>query len=180
MKDSRFIEAAMDAHQDTVFRVACNILNSSSLAEDVVQETFIKLFQCDKEFDDEGHLRGWLIVVARNLALDRYRRNKASPVEYVDKATPDMLSKLMEDQAQLSESNLGLDSDHYLWRHVAQLTCLERQVVYLRYVEELSVKEVAQIVDRPYPSICSLLFRIRGKLKKMIEQEKAQRKEKFL
>lgn len=177
MQTSQFVEDAMNAHQDTVLRVACSILNSLATADDVTQDVFIKLYRYDGTFESEAHLRHWLIAVARTTALDYYRRNKASPVDYVDPTCPGALEKLLLDQTQLSDSNLPVTSDDYLWRHVAKLSHRERDLVYLRYAEQLPVGEVAKIVGRPYPAVCSALFRARQKLRKMIEDEKKQREE---
>ncbi|MDE8701945.1 sigma-70 family RNA polymerase sigma factor [Adlercreutzia equolifaciens] len=167
----------MSEYQDLVFRVSCSILNSASLAEDVTQETFVRLLKTETSFENDGHLKGWLITVARNLSIDHLRRNKSSPIDYVDITASNMLLHLMAESAQPDERNQEIDTDHFLWRHVAQLECAEREVIYLRYAEELTVKEIAAIVERPYPTVCSLLFRARKKLRKAINAEQEKRKE---
>lgn len=57
MQSNRFVEEAMNTYLDTVFRMACSILNSSATADDVTQDVFIKLYRHDGTFDSETHLR---------------------------------------------------------------------------------------------------------------------------
>lgn len=148
LKSSHFVEEAMNAYQDLVFRTACSMLNSLESARAVTQETFVKLYQSDKEFVDEKHLRNWLVAVTRNACRDVLRRRKNVAIELVDPTTPDALEKLMADKVQLSESSIPIDKDDYLWRHVAQLPVAQRTAVFLHYAEDLSIAEIADIMEK--------------------------------
>ena len=55
MQSSQFVEEAMDQHGDTVFRLACSMLDDIEAARDVTQDTFVKLFQSDIVFEHDGH-----------------------------------------------------------------------------------------------------------------------------
>ena len=177
MQSSQFIEEAIDQHGDTVFRLACSMLDDIEAARDVTQDTFVKLFQSDIVFEHDGHLRGWLITVARNACHDVLRRERRVAVELIDPTQPDALERLMADRAQLSESAIALDKDDYLWHHVAQLPLAERTAVFLRYAEDIPVAEIAEICGKSRPYVRAQLSRARRKLRKMIEAERKQRKE---
>lgn len=177
MKSSHFVEEAMNAYQDLVFRTACSMLNSLESARDITQETFVKLYQSDKEFVDDKHLRNWLVTVTRNACRDVLRRQKNVAIELVDPTTPDALEKLMADKAQLSESSIPIDKDDYLWRHVAQLPVAQRTAVFLHYAEDLSIAEIADIMEKSPANIRAQLSRAKKSLWKTINAERKQRKE---
>lgn len=177
MKSIHFVEEALSAYQDLVFRTACSMLNSLESARDITQETFIKLYQSDKEFADDRHLRNWLVTVARNACRDVLRRQKNVAIELVDPTTPDALEKLMADKTQLSESAIPVDKDDYLWRHVARLPIAQRTAVFLRYAEDFSIAEIADIMDKSPANIRAQLSRAKRSLRKMIEDERNLRKE---
>lgn len=167
----------MNAYQDLVFRTACSMLNSLESARDITQETFVKLYQSDKEFVDDKHLRNWLVTVTRNACRDVLRRQKNVAIELVDPTTPDALEKLMADKAQLSESSIPIDKDDYLWRHVAQLPVAQRTAVFLHYAEDLSIAEIADIMEKSPANIRAQLSRAKRSLRKTIDAERKQRKE---
>ncbi len=177
MKSSHFVEEAMNAYQDLVFRTACSMLNSLESARDITQETFVKLYQSDKEFADDRHLRNWLVTVTRNACRDALRRQKNVAIELVDPTAPDALEKLMADKAQLSESSIPIDKDDYLWRHVAQLPVAQRTAAFLHYAEDLSIAEIAGIMEKSPANIRAQLSRAKKSLRKMIDAERNQRKE---
>ena len=177
LKSSHFVEEAMNAYQDLVFRTACSMLNSLESARDITQETFVKLYQSDKEFADDAHLRNWLVTATRNACRDVLRRQKNVAIELVDPTTPDALEKLMADKAQLSESSIPIDKDDYLWRHVAQLPVAQRTAVFLHYAEDFSIAEIADAMEKSPANIRAQLSRAKKSLRKMINAERNLRKE---
>lgn len=77
--------------QSRVYGVSLTILGDAKAAEDVAQETFIRAWRHASSYDARrGAVAGWLLTIARNLALDRARLNRARPIE------PDILASLLE------------------------------------------------------------------------------------
>ncbi len=65
-----------DRHFHTVYRVCFSFMKNEEDAEDMVQETFLKLISCKKQFESEEHEKAWLIVTASNTCKDELRRWK--------------------------------------------------------------------------------------------------------
>ena len=177
MRSDQFIEDAMRAHSDTLFRTACSMLNSEEEARDATQEAFIKLFKSETNFKDNDHVRCWLIRVVQNDCIDRQRRAKRVAIDLVDPTEPDAIERLIGDRALLSQSEVELDEDHFLWRHVATLSEDDRRAVHLRFAEDLSLREIAQITGWSYGATGTRLCRACQKLKRLVEAELEQRKE---
>jgi len=104
-------------------------------AEDIAQEAMSKLnYQWDKvsEFDKPG---AWLRRVTINLAISSKRK-------FLSEAKAFM--KIQNDQCQLVQPS---SDDEYVWKHVKKLSKMQRSVVALHYLEGLSLKDVAEILD---------------------------------
>ncbi|WP_261130657.1 RNA polymerase sigma factor [Bacillus sp. Marseille-Q3570] len=144
-------------HKKHVFAIALSILRDFELAEDVLQEVFIKLFQHMKR-NDISNVKGWLIRVSRNTALDLYRKKKREITgfgsDYFDRVpyrSEDPLDKLV------------------LSKYLELLGTEEREVVILKDITGLKHKEIAQITDLPLGTVLWKYNIALKKLKKGIE-----------
>jgi len=79
-KDEIVFDEAFTLHNRTVFRAACAIVHDAGLAEDITQETFIKLYDNMESITDDAMLKPWLIRVALNLAKNTIRGNSRANV----------------------------------------------------------------------------------------------------
>jgi RNA polymerase sigma-70 factor (ECF subfamily) len=158
------LAALVETHSALLFRVAYSLLHSHDDAEDVVQDTFLRVLQRPAALPDIRDQRTWLVRIAWNLALDRLRRRKSRPTgsEFVDSliapGTP--ADRAVEDirhiQAVLSE--------------IDRLPALERQVLLLTSLEELETAEIASITSRSEAAVRSILFRARTRLRERLEK----------
>ena len=85
------VQELVARYQNNLFAVAFNVCKNAQDAEDVVQDTFLQYYTMKKEFDNEQHIRAWLIRVAVNKAKNCnrtfWRRNKCSFEEYMETLT---------------------------------------------------------------------------------------------
>lgn len=155
MRQSLHELAAM--YQDNLFAVAFNICQNTQDAEDVIQDTFVQYYTTKKEFDNEEHIRAWLIWVAvnkaKNVTRTFWRRNKVS------------IEDFMETLAfETSESET-------LFETVMQLPKKYRIVIHLYYYEDYSVGEIAKILKLSESNVKTRLMRGRAKLREVLKEE---------
>lgn len=149
-------QEAVSRYQDMVYRIALHQIGSPADGEDAVQEVFLKLFTCQAPFDGEDHLRRWLIRVTvnhcRDLQKSPWKRRRVSldalPVEPVFQ---------QPEQAEL-------------YREVMALPEKYRTVLYLFYYEELSIREIAEILRIKQSAVTTRLSRARAKLKEHLAE----------
>ncbi len=149
MTEAQFTALA-GKHMDTVFRLAYSYLKNSADAEDVTQDTLLKLYQSEENFQSEEHVRAWLIRVAANecKSLLRSSWRKVEPLEeYME--TLDLPSPEHEE----------------LFRAVMALPDRYRVLIYLFYYEGYSSDEIARMLDMPAATVRTRLARARTKLK---------------
>ena len=145
---------AVDKYADTVFRAAISVTLSREDAEDAMQETYLKLWRADKDFESPDHMRFWLIRVAVNMAKRTYRwRRRIVPLE------------ALEDRPFETPEELGL------YEAVAALPEKYRVPIFLHYYEDMSVREIAKIVGAPESTVQTRLARGREKLDKTLKEE---------
>lgn len=141
---------------DTVYRICYSFMKNKTEAEDMVQETFLRLISVGKIFQNLRHEKAWLIVTASNLCKDQlkrlYRRD-----EGLD-AHSELTGEMGVRDNPVLEAILHLP-EHY------------KTVVYLYYYEGYSTEEIAKYIRCPQATVRTRLSRARNQLKSMLGGE---------
>ncbi len=148
-------EAAVERYGDTVFRLAYSYLKNRADAEDVMQETLLRLYDAD-EFESPEHERYWVIRVAVNECKKLLRspwRRRTAPLEEVPETA------VLDTPAQTE-----------LFHQVMALPYRYRAAVYLHYYEGYAVKEVAALMNANPSTVQTWLMRARGQLRHHLKE----------
>lgn len=154
--------AIVNEHGASVFRLAKSVVRDDALADDVAQETFIKVWKNLESFRGEGSLRGWILRIAHNEAVSTLRRIRDSatdPQRLPEQADAIGTTRIVEGRLAESELIEALD----------QLDELSRAIVILREVEGLAYDEIASTLDVPIPTVKTRLLRARRELSRRLE-----------
>ena len=150
------VQELMNKYKNSIYAAAFSVCGNASDAEDVVQDTFFQYYMTHKEFDNEQHIRAWLLRVAINKAKNTrstfWRRNTLPLVEYIE-----TLSFETPETKELFEEVMRLP-DKY------------RIVIHLFYYEDYSIKEIARILKASESNIKVRLSRGRAKLKEALKE----------
>ena len=146
-----FIET-YNRHVDMVYRVCYSFMKNQTDAEDMVQETFLRLLSNQKKFADERHEKAWLIVTASNLCKDTLKKWWRSNENIED--YPDLPQKTNGSSAVMA-AILSLSDDY-------------KTAVYMYYYEGYSTAEIAQFLGCPDATVRSRLARARKQLQAML------------
>lgn len=141
--------------RNTVFSVIFNYLKNTDDTSDIMQEVFIRLYRTDTEFQNDEHMKAWLIRVAVNLSRNFLRDNKRRQAELLDEDIP------------YTDSRDDMD----LIRLVTALPEKYRIPIHLHYYEGYQVNEIAQILQQPVSTVKVQLMRGRKMLKGSLETE---------
>jgi RNA polymerase sigma-70 factor (ECF subfamily) len=147
-------------HGGAVHALARRVVRDAGLAEEVVQEVFVRLWGAPDRFDPErGSLRSWLLAQAHSRCIDRLRADSSR--------------RLREERDAARTATAGYDVEHEAWdlavadrvKHVmAELPPGEREAIELAYFDGYTYREVASLLNTPEGTIKS---RIRSGLKRM-------------
>jgi RNA polymerase sigma-70 factor (ECF subfamily) len=162
------ISVLASQHSALLFRVAFSVLRQASDAEDVVQETFLRVLKNQRKLAAIENPRIWLVRIAWNLALDRKRRLRATP--------------LFEEAEEILNNRPGHESSAEIalgaaqgcariLRMIDQLPRKEQEVLRLSALEELGTPEIAAILKTTESGVRSCLFRVRQRLRERMQRE---------
>lgn len=136
-------------YKQRLFSYIFQMVRDRDLADDIFQETFIKAITTIRQgrYSDMGKFSAWLYRIARNLAVDSFRAEKGENVVSADDADYDVLNRreLAEDTIEDVMVDLQIEED--LRRLVDRLPDVQRQVLEMRYYQDLSFKEIAEITS---------------------------------
>jgi len=135
------------------------------LAEELTEETFVKLVLKKPRFSGHASFKTWLYAVGRNVALDHLRRHRKDVVSI------DECAELCDDEKHLEESYIVQEDRILLHRAIKKLKREYRQILWLVYFEEFTCKEVARILGKTTHNVETTVSRARQALKtKLIEE----------
>lgn len=156
------VEKYFEELRGPVYRFLCYCGVSASESEEITQEAFIRLYQELSRGTRIRQVRPWIFRVARNLRIDRSRRQSDTIIfdsELSDRAAGNFVDQSLNPEQQL----LSRERQHELQQRIARLTDLQRQALYLR-AEGLRYREIAEILDAEHATIVD---RVRRALKNL-------------
>lgn len=160
--DDDAVETLLDMYGDRILKVCSIILKDFTSAEDAVQEIFLKVYKNIGRFKGESSLYTWIYRIAVNKCRDLLRkRNEFSPLEEVEVVSD-------QDVEQEVISSINRES---IKSRVLSMAPIYREVVTLFYFEDLSIKEICEILDEAEGTVKSKLHRARNILREAIEKE---------
>jgi RNA polymerase sigma-70 factor (ECF subfamily) len=162
-------EALFDRYKDYVYRVAFFVLRNQAEAEDAVQETFLDVLKALPDYDVQGPatFETWLYRVTVNRSRMRHRRKRVPSAAWDDVEAS--LERLPVPNAERPERvTLDREQARRLWQAVDQLPEAHRLVVVLRYQEELSYEEIAQVLGIRLGTVKSRLYHAHKKLQRLV------------
>lgn len=145
-------EMLYDHYGKQLYRTIYTYLKNAQDAEDVLQNTFYKLYTCEKPFDDEIHVKNWLFFVALNEA----KNIKKSRWNFWQELDENMIDPEKKDESELLE-------------YIMKLPDKYRIVLTLHYYDGYSVAEIASLMQLKENTVLSQLKRGRDKLSKMLK-----------
>ena len=167
------LEMLINRHKDRIFTTIHLIVRDTYIAEDLFQETFIKIINNlkRKKYNEEGKFLPWAIRIARNLAIDHFRKKQRMPM-VTNSDGEDVFRKFGIDSENREQQIVRNETENHVRHLIDQLPEEQRQVLIMRHYGDLSFKEIAELTD---VSINTALGRMRyalNNMRKMIEQQK--------
>ncbi len=163
-------------YEDDMFRFSLYYLKDPDWARDMVQETFLRVFEACGRFDSRKKFRPWLLCIARNLCLNELKRKKALPVATfeaaLDVAAQEAISAFHRVPDAPDAGLIAEERSNYLAEALEELDEESRELVLLRYFEKLSASEIGELVGCSAGAARTRLHRALKELRKRHGQRK--------
>lgn len=162
----------VDQHQIPLVRLCKGFLHNEEDARDVVQDTFIEVFESIRRFREDARLSTWLYRIAVNKSLNRIRKNRISGwLVQLDLFTPSEQEDGLSVDSALQVAEETPDSGgktRIIRKAVDTLPESQRIAFVLHKYLDLSYKEISTVMEVSLPAVESLLFRARQSLQKKL------------
>ena len=170
--NSNSFSILLDRYQKRIYGFIFSKVNDPELADDIFQDTFIKVVKNLRlgKYKDEGRFLSWVIRIAHNLIMDHYRKNKRLPKHESKIENFDLLDRLVEQNTTMEESMIETQIHADLSMLIEELPDSQKEVLRMRLFQDMSFKEIG---DQTGVSINTALGRMRYaviNLRKMIEE----------
>ena len=164
--DSSAIESFVQTYQQEVYRLALSILDDASEADDATQESLLAALRALRSFHGASSLKTWLFSITVNICRTRLRRRKRS--ERVRQILGGILR--VQNEPSVEEHAIDHESDETLWRAIRSMDEKHRIPIVLRYYHDLSVLEIANILQIPEGTVHSRLNTARRQLHTVLKE----------
>jgi RNA polymerase sigma-70 factor, ECF subfamily len=159
-RDPDLLDRLIEQYQYRLFRYLMYVTGDKARAEDFFQETWIRVLERGHQYDGKSKFEAWLFAIARHLVIDWQRTKKAqsldaltdpgqeSPLQIANEIEPSPLHQVL---AQETEENVQSS--------LQRIPAIYREVLVLRFQEELQIEEMAGVLSIPVSTVKSRLYR---------------------
>ncbi len=170
--DRQAFEQLFHLYRDDVFRFSYLVVRDAGLAQDVVQEAFLKVFRSIGKFEFRSSFKSWLYRVAVNEAITILRRRKIKEdLDPTPEASRAHGARVSRRDWQPEEAVLEDEERSLLRWAIGQLDPVHRSVVVLKYFHEFSDTEIAAVIGVPPGTVKSRLHRARELLRNAMARQ---------
>ncbi len=175
-QDPELLDHLIELYQHRLLRFLLFLTGKREVAEDLFQETWMRVLLRGSQYNGKARFDTWLFTIARNLVIDLSRkRTMASLDEMSDSSEDDRPFEVaMEGPSPLEQFQTREDSAE-VTEVLLKLESSSREVLVLRFYEEMSLEEIAGVTKAPLSTVKSRLYRGLAALKPEVEQLRATR-----
>jgi RNA polymerase sigma-70 factor, ECF subfamily len=161
----------VEIYKDKVFQLCFRMVGNRHEAEDLAQEAFVRAFVNISSFNQALKFSTWLYRIATNLCIDRLRKKK--PDYYLDAEVAGtegltMYSQIPAKTVLPEEEVVSLEIQQQIQLEISKLPEKYRSVIVLKYIEELSLNEISEILELPLGTVKTRIHRGREALRKQL------------
>lgn len=157
--DPDLLDALIEQYQHRLLRYLTHMTGNPTTAEDLFQETWIRVLEKGHQYDGRSRFATWLMTVAHNVAIDHLR--KRVPVSLDEMGNREDASPLEPVAGDLSpfEHAAAHEDNARIQAALEQLAPIFREVLVLRFQEQLKLEEIAKLVGIPLATVKTRLYR---------------------
>lgn len=172
--DAGLIDELILQYQHRLLRYLLYLTGNRELAEDLFQETWMRVLLRGSQFNGNSRFDTWLFTIARNLVIDlRRRRPMASLEEMFEKSEDDRPFEIPSQEKTPFDHLATLEHGTLVTEALLTLEPLQREVLTLRFHEDMSLEEIARLTRAPLSTVKSRLYRGLAALKPHVAAARA-------
>jgi RNA polymerase sigma-70 factor (ECF subfamily) len=174
--DAEAFRGLVERYEQRIYHVVFGVVRNPEDARELAQEAFVKAFRSLDRFRLESRFYTWLCRIAINLGIDHLRKMKhRSHAEYDDERAAEGGAVVVELSSRIERPDKNVARKHLHERIMAAFDALpedQRAVMVLRELDELSYREIAEVLEVPEGTVMSRLYYARRKLQELLAEDR--------
>jgi len=146
------LDRLIEKYQHRLLRYLVHLTGRRELAEDVFQDTWIRVFERGAQYDGRHDFDTWLFSIARHLVIDRERRRRETAVD-------DPAPLVAADEPSAFDLAAGREQSGRILAAMRHLSAEHREALVLRFQEDMSLEEIGRVTGAPLSTVKSRLYR---------------------
>lgn len=180
-QEAGLIDELIVRYQHRLLRYLLFLTGNPELAADLFQDVWMRVLVRGAQFNGQARFETWLFTIARNLVIDhRRKRVMASLDELVESGGDDdrpMSFEVADGEPTPFDRFASLENREYIAAALLEIDTLHREVLVLRFHEEMSLEEIAKVTRAPLSTVKSRLYRGLAMIKPFLEHCRARAQE---
>ena len=180
-QDAGLLDELIVRYQHRLLRYLLYLTGNREMAEDLFQEVWMRVLVRGGQFNGQSRFDTWLFTIARNLTIDqRRKKTMASLDEFIEGKSDDdrpMIFEIADGEPTPFDRFSNLEDRERIAAALLEMDTLYREVLVLRFHEELSLEEIAKVTRAPLSTVKSRLYRGMAAIKPKLERSRLHRQE---
>jgi RNA polymerase sigma-70 factor (ECF subfamily) len=180
-QDAGLLDDLIVKHQHRLLRYLLYLTSNREMAEDLFQEVWMRVLVRGAQFNGQARFDTWLFTIARNLVIDQRRKRTMSSLDEIFESNTDddrgWSFEATDDDPTPFDRLANLEDRERIAGALLQIDTLHREVLVLRFHEDLSLEEIAKVTQAPLSTVKSRLYRGMAALKPKLEKSALRRLE---
>jgi len=161
----------MSRYQHRMYRFLLRLTQDPVIADDLFQQTWLRVTERIGRYDARRQFEPWLFSVARNLTIDYLRQRQPRSLDVVEESGESPAARLVAEGLDPLERLLEFERGGVLAAAIAELPVIHREVLTLRFEEELRLEQIAEIAGIPLSTVKSRLLRALESLRERLKKQ---------
>ena len=158
-RDPEVLDALIEQYQHRLLRYLIHLTNDRATAEDLFQETWIRVLEKGHQYDGKSRFATWLMTIAHNVAIDHLRKRRpASLDEMRDEEDAAPFEPVAADPSPFEQMS-ALEDRTRIHAALEQIPTIFREVLVLRFQEQMKLEEIAKLINIPLATVKTRLYR---------------------
>ncbi len=159
-RDPDLLSRLIEQYQYRLLRYLIHLSGDQATAEDLFQETWIRILERGDQYNGRDNFAAWLMRIARNLTIDYLRQRRTVSLDQLMEADDDAPAlQFATGEATPLQMTLAHEHSEHVLHSLAQVPVVFREVLVLRFQEDMKLEEIAEIVGIPLSTVKSRLYR---------------------
>jgi RNA polymerase sigma-70 factor (ECF subfamily) len=171
--DRRAFEELMRKYEKKIYSFVVRMVRNEDTAVDLTQDFFFKIFTVLDKYNFEYKFSTWAYRICYNLVIDHIRKNQAAVDSLDDESVTsrDLLESGNVSREDGFKALARAETRDYVWRVVDQIPLKFRELILLRYIQDLKYEEIAEITALPVGTVKNRIFKAKEILKQEMEKD---------